>query len=136
MANLLVTNKEDYKVVTTNCDIDKNSVIHYICCKQSSSPTEHTITLDINYYIIDVLASEINHSFTPNCKVVGDCLISTCKIKKGEEVTRNYYETEEIILKQFVDRESGELINTKNLYLYKNGEEKLDFNEYVDIKIN
>jgi hypothetical protein len=46
----------------------------------------------------------------------------------GDEIKRNYYETEEIIVKEFRDKETGDLINTRELYNYKHGE-RIDYFE-------
>lgn len=126
MKKLLVVN-QDYEKVVAKVEINANDIVHHICCKEFKVPTSHTVTLDIGYHVEDELASKINHSFFPNVYIKGDSIISLKNIKVGEEIKRNYYDTNEIILEPFTDRETGELINTKGLYLYKNADV---FDEY------
>ena len=134
MENLSIVKLNGYKTVISNKHFPKGFPIHHVCCKESPIPTLHTITLDIGYYVVDSLASEINHSFNPNVGLSGDSLISLEEIFIGDEIKRNYYDTEEIILKPFTDRETGELINTKNLYIYKNGIEEEEFLDYIEFE--
>lgn len=141
MENLSLIKKDGYTVVVANKDFPINTPLHHICCKEVPIPTKHTITLDLGYHILDSVASEINHSFVPNTHILGDVLISSVDIKAGDEIKRNYYETEEIILNPFVDRETGEEVNTLNLYRYRhsedNDDEMLDpHSEFFEIEID
>jgi flagella basal body P-ring formation protein FlgA len=118
--NFEIIKKDKLKVVISTKDFFVGETVLFICCEESKTPTQYTIQLDDNYHILDPIVKYIKHSFDPNVKVNGHSLIATRKIKAGDEIKRNYYETEEIIIKEFTDRETGERVNTKNLYLYNN----------------
>jgi flagella basal body P-ring formation protein FlgA len=123
MANSFeIINKNKLKRVVSLNDISVGDVVLFICCEESKTPTQYTIQLEDNYHIIDPLVKEINHSFDPNVRVEGHYLVANRKIRKGEELVRNYYDTEEIIIKEFRDQETGDMVNTKSLYLFKNGD--------------
>lgn len=128
MNNFLeVVKNKRLKEVIANKEFIPGEVVLFICCEESKTPTKHTIQLDVNYHILDPIVKHIKHSFDPNVKVEGHSLIATRKIKIGDEIKRNFYETEEVIVKEFTDRETGEKVNTKNLYNYKYGEDGLLF---------
>ena len=97
------------KGVFTNKEFNTGEVVLFICCEESTTPTKYTIQVDNNYHILD-----------PNVTLSGHSLIATRKIKQGSEVLRNYYETEEIIIEPFTDRETKEVVNTQSLYSYNN----------------
>lgn len=125
--NLEIRKNKKFKEVISNKIFNTGEVVLFICCEETSTPTQYTIQLDTNYHILDPIVKYIKHSFDPNVRVEGHSLIATRKIKVGDEIKRNYYETEEVIVKEFTDRETGEKINTKNLYNYKYGEDGLLF---------
>jgi len=115
----IIKNKRIKQVHSTK-EFFTGETVLFICCEESSIPTQHTIQLDVNYHVLDPIVKYIKHSFDPNVRVEGHSLIATRRIREGEEIKRNYYETEEIIVKEFTDKETGEKVNTKNLYLYNN----------------
>lgn len=115
----IIKNKRLKQVHSTK-EFFAGETVLFICCEESRIPTQHTIQLDVNYHVLDPIVKYIKHSFDPNVKVEGHSLIAIRKIREGDEITRNYYETEEIIVKEFTDKETGEKVNTKNLYLYNN----------------
>jgi hypothetical protein len=108
------------KGVFTNKEFNTGEVVLFICCEESTTPTKYTIQVDNNYHILDPIVKEMNHSLDPNVTLSGHSLIATRKIKQGSEVLRNYYETEEIIIEPFTDRETKEVVNTQSLYSYNN----------------
>ena len=57
-------------------------------------PTRESIHIGNNKHIKDVAGQYINHSFYPNCKIVGKCVIATKQIAPGDELTFNYNESE------------------------------------------
>jgi flagella basal body P-ring formation protein FlgA len=118
--NFKIIQKNKLKVVISNKDFFVGESILFICCEESKVPTQYTIQLEDNYHVIDPIVKYIKHSFDPNVKVNGHYLVATRKIKAGDEIKRNYYDTEEVIVKEFTDIETGERVNTKNLYLYNN----------------
>jgi flagella basal body P-ring formation protein FlgA len=118
--NFKIIQKNRLKVVISNKDFFVGESILFICCEESKVPTQYTIQLEDNYHVIDPIVKYIKHSFDPNVKVNGHYLVATRKIKAGDEIKRNYYDTEEVIVKEFTDIETGERVNTKNLYLYNN----------------
>ena len=115
----IVKNKK-FKEVISNKEFFTGQTVLFICCEESKTPTQHTIQLDTNYHVLDPIVKYIKHSFDPNVRVEGHSLVAIRKIKPGDEIKRNYYETEEIIVKEFTERETGERVNTKNLYLFNN----------------
>ena len=115
----IIKNKRLKEVHSTK-EFFTGETVLFICCEESKTPTQHTIQLDVNYHVLDPIVKHIKHSFDPNVKVVGHSLVATRKIRVGDEIKRNYYETEEIIVKEFTDKETGEKVNTKNLYLFNN----------------
>ena len=125
----MITEKNN-KIFSTQ-NIKEGQIIHYICCKESTKPTPHTIFVNREYYVIDKVASKINHSFAPNVEVKGHNIISLQNIKKGQELKRNLYDTEEVILEPFTDKETGEIVDTKNLYLYRDTFEDIDDNDIL-----
>jgi flagella basal body P-ring formation protein FlgA len=118
--NFKIIQKNKLKVVISDKDFFVGESILFICCEESKVPTQYTIQLEDNYHVIDPIVKYIKHSFDPNVKVNGHYLVATRKIKAGDEIKRNYYDTEEVIVKEFTDIETGERVNTKNLYLYNN----------------
>jgi hypothetical protein len=118
------------KQVHSTRDFFTGETVLFICCEESKIPTQHTIQLDVNYHVLDPIVKYIKHSFDPNVRVEGHSLVAIRKIREGDEIKRNYYETEEIIVKEFTDKETGEKVNTKNLYLFnnKNTDDGLLFN--------
>lgn len=118
--NFKIIQKNKLKVVISDKDFFVGESILFICCEESKVPTQYTIQLEDNYHVIDPIVKYIKHSFDPNVKVNGHYLVATRKIKAGDEIKRNYYDTEEVIVKEFTDKETGERVNTKNLYLYNN----------------
>jgi flagella basal body P-ring formation protein FlgA len=118
--NFKIIQKNRLKVVISDKDFFVGESILFICCEESKVPTQYTIQLEDNYHVIDPIVKYIKHSFDPNVKVNGHYLVATRKIKAGDEIKRNYYDTEEVIVKEFTDIETGERVNTKNLYLYNN----------------
>jgi hypothetical protein len=125
--NLEIRKNKKFKEVFSNKEFFTGETVLFICCEESKIPTQYTIQLDINYHVLDPIVKYIKHSFDPNVKVVGHSLVATRKIKVGDEIKRNFYDTEEVIVKEFIDRETGEKVNTKNLYNYKYGEDGLLF---------
>jgi hypothetical protein len=125
----IIKNKR-LKQVNSTRDFFAGETVLFICCEESKIPTQHTIQLDVNYHVLDPIVKYIKHSFDPNVRVEGHSLVATRRIREGEEIKRNYYETEEIIVKEFTDKETGEKVNTKNLYLFnnKNTDDGLLFN--------
>jgi|688.fasta_scaffold05503_15 hypothetical protein len=125
----IIKNKR-LKQVNSTRDFFVGETVLFICCEESKIPTQHTIQLDVNYHVLDPIVKYIKHSFDPNVRVEGHSLVATRRIREGEEIKRNYYETEEIIVKEFTDKETGEKVNTKNLYLFnnKNTDDGLLFN--------
>lgn len=124
--NFEIRKNKRLKEVISLKEFAPGSTVLFICCEESKTPTQHTIQLDVNYHVLDPIVKYIKHSFDPNVKVVGHSLVATRRIKPGDEIKRNYYETEEIIVKEFTDRETGERVNTKNLYLYNNKESSIE----------
>ena len=118
--NFEIIQKNKLKIVVSNKDFFIGENVLFICCEESKVPTQYTIQLEDNYHVIDPIVKYIKHSFDPNVKVNGHYLVATRKIKVGDEIKRNYYDTEEVIVKEFTDIETGERVNTKNLYLYNN----------------
>jgi flagella basal body P-ring formation protein FlgA len=118
--NFKIIQKNRLKIVISNKDFFIGENVLFICCEESKVPTQYTIQLEDNYHVIDPIVKYIKHSFDPNVKVNGHYLVATRKIKAGDEIKRNYYDTEEVIVKEFTDIETGERVNTKNLYLYNN----------------
>ena len=118
--NFKIIQKNKLKIVISDKDFFVGDNFLFICCEESKVPTQYTIQLEDNYHIIDPIVKYIKHSFDPNVKVNGHYLVATRKIKAGDEIKRNYYDTEEVIVKEFTDIETGERVNTKNLYLYNN----------------
>lgn len=118
--NFEIIQKNKLKIVISNKDFFIGENVLFICCEESKVPTQYTIQLEDNYHVIDPIVKYIKHSFDPNVKVNGHYLVATRKIKAGDEIKRNYYDTEEVIVKEFTDIETGERVNTKNLYLYNN----------------
>jgi flagella basal body P-ring formation protein FlgA len=118
--NFEIIQKNRLKIVISNKDFFIGENVLFICCEESKVPTQYTIQLEDNYHVIDPIVKYIKHSFDPNVKVNGHYLVASRKIKAGDEIKRNYYDTEEVIVKEFTDIETGERVNTKNLYLYNN----------------
>lgn len=125
----IIKNKRLKQIHSTR-DFFAGETVLFICCEELKIPTPHTIQLDVNYHVLDPIVKYIKHSFDPNVTVDGHSLVATRRIREGEEIKRNYYETEEIIVKEFTDKETGEKVNTKNLYLFnnKNTDDGLLFN--------
>jgi len=57
-------------------------------------PLRNTIRVSKHEHIKDVAGQYMNHSFYPNCKIVGKNVIATMNIKPGDELTYNYNESE------------------------------------------
>ena len=105
--NFEIIQKNRLKIVISNKDFFIGENVLCICCEESKVPTQYTIQLEDNYHVIDPIVKYIKHSFDPNVKVNGHYLVATRKIKVGDEIKRNYYDTEEVIVKEFTDIETG-----------------------------
>ena len=120
MNNFEIIKKGRLKIIVSTKEFYIGETVLFICCDEFKTPNQYTIQLEDNYHVLDPIVKYIKHSFDPNVKVEGHYLIATRKIKAGDEIKRNYYDTEEVIVKEFTDIETGERVNTKNLYLYNN----------------
>lgn len=127
MEILTIVKEKRLKAVKTNTDFTTGNIVLFICCKTESTPTKYTIQIEPGYHILDPIVKEINHSLDPNVRLDGHSLVAIRPIRKGDEIKRNYYETEEVIIESFIDRETKEAVNTQNLYSFRNGTEEILF---------
>ena len=72
----------------------KGETVHILTGIVYNKPTRETIHIGNNNHIYDKYGIYINHSFTPNIKIVGRQIISLCDINKNEELLFNYNDTE------------------------------------------
>ena len=111
---LRIIKDEEFKRVYTDKELKRGSVVLYLLGKEYKRPTVNTIQIDYTLHILDPIGREVMHSLDPSCTVEDGKLIALYDLKKDREVTINYYDCNEIIVKPFIDYETKELICTKN----------------------
>lgn len=72
----------------------KDSVVFRLEGTVSDYPTRESIHIGRNKHITDKWGTFMNHSFNPTTKICGYNVIALKDIKKGEELTFNYNESE------------------------------------------
>ena len=65
------------------------------------NPTRTSIHIGNGRHVEDAIGIYINHSCTPSCKIVGSSVIAIDKLKKGDEITFNYNESELVVSSPF-----------------------------------
>lgn len=80
-------------------DIKKNTVLFKLSGKMVQSPTRTSVQIGTNKHIEDEIASHINHSCTPTAKVDQATLtfVSLRDLHKGDEITFNYNDNEDLL---------------------------------------
>ena len=75
-------------------NFNKNDVIFILEGKINDVPSRESIHIGNNKHIIDKWGTYMNHSFTPNTKIVGKLVIAIQDIKTDSEITFNYNDSE------------------------------------------
>lgn len=92
----------------------KGDVICEVKGEPIAKPTRTSLQIGPNLHI-DVKAPEmfINHKCNANISLKNNTFVAIVAIAKGEEITFNYFETEDIISSPFVCRDCGEWVKGK-----------------------
>jgi SET domain-containing protein len=86
---------------------NEGELIKKLSGKVLDAPTRYSIEVGDNLHIIDEIGQYMNHSFEPNCLILGQEIIALNDIDTGEELTFNYNETETKIAYPFIDIDTG-----------------------------
>tara|TARA_Y100000996_G_scaffold415515_1_gene410741 strand:- start:6759 stop:7121 length:363 start_codon:yes stop_codon:yes gene_type:complete len=78
------------------------------------NPTRHSIEISKDKHILDEQGMYMNHSFNPNCIIVGLDIIALEPIRGGDELTFNYNQTETKISYPFKDLKTGLMVEGNN----------------------
>lgn len=73
---------------------EKNTVIFILNGEIYNHPTRETIHVGNNVHVLDQYGSFMNHSFTPSTCVNGFEIVALIDIKKNDELTFNYNDSE------------------------------------------
>jgi hypothetical protein len=76
-------------------------------------PTRTSIEISEETHIEDKYGIYMNHSFHPSCKIHNGGIVAIKEIKKDDELTFNYNDSETQMACPFTDRNSGESVNGK-----------------------
>lgn len=86
---------------TDNYKID--DIIYVMSGNLMNKPTKKSIHIGSNMHLEDQYGQYINHSFEPNMKVDGNKLVAIKEIKKSDELTFNYNDSELEMAEPFED---------------------------------
>lgn len=106
-----IKTKNNFKGLYASKEFELNYKIHKLDGEIRSKPTKITIEIAYKRHIIDSYGMYMNHSFDPSCKIIEGYIIAIQYIKKGEELTYNYNESETKLAYPFKDNITGELIS-------------------------
>ena len=83
-------------------DCDIGTVVRNLLVDDvADRPTRTSIHIGNGRHVEDAIGIYINHSCTPSCKIVGSSVIAIDKLKKGDEITFNYNESELVVSSPF-----------------------------------
>jgi SET domain-containing protein len=114
---LIVTLGNTMQGVTTTTTINKDDVIYQFVGTFIKNPTRTSIQVGKKQHVEDALGRYINHSCTPNIKIVKEDkiikLIAIKDIQEGQEITFDYNSTEWKLFHPFKCNCHGILITGK-----------------------
>jgi hypothetical protein len=107
---------EMYGLFST-CSFSQGELVLKIEGEIVSQPSRTTIQIGPSQHV-DVASPGkfINHSCNPNCKVENKQLIAIKNIAKGEEITFNYEESEDILAHPFICKDCGKWVGGKKFW--------------------
>jgi len=73
---------------------DKDSVVFTLEGIENDNPTRESIHIGGNKHVTDKWGTFMNHSFNPTTKINGYDVVALKDIKRGDELTFNYNESE------------------------------------------
>lgn len=91
-----------------------NDIIFTLSGPIYSEPTKTSIEIDFRKHIEDQYGKYLNHSFNNNCRIDGHNVIAVKNIKKNDELTFNYNESESYMNIPFKDVTTGNIVLGKN----------------------
>ncbi|MGI8583726.1 MAG: hypothetical protein ACR2KX_16125 [Chitinophagaceae bacterium] len=99
----IITKENNFKdlIYSDNKRIEIGEVVLPLTGEIFHTPRKESIQIGINKHILDKFGKFTNHSCFPSCKVIGDKLISVKVINKGDSITFNYNETEDLLAAPF-----------------------------------
>lgn len=71
-----------------------HDIVYELYGKIADTPTRESIHIGDGQHMTDSFGAYINHSFTPSACIVGNLVVALRFIKKDEEITFNYNDTE------------------------------------------
>ena len=82
-----------------------------------SQPSRTTIQIGPSIHVeVESPGKFINHSCSPNCKVENSELIAIKSIARGEEITFNYQESEDILAHPFICKDCDKWVKGKKFW--------------------
>lgn len=99
-------NKTDNNGLFLTVPVKKGTTVYTISGEVSNIPTRTSIYIK-GQNIENPMAKFLNHSFSPNCKIVEDNLVTIKDLEANTELTFNYLENEPEISSPFKDHETG-----------------------------
>ena len=92
-------------------DIEQYEIIGYLSGPEASIRSAESIEVIQGMYVVDETYKLLEHSYDPNIRISLKQIKAIRDIKKGEELKRNYLDTESEIIQPFRDKETGELVD-------------------------
>ena len=96
----------NYASVIANKNYKEGELVNVLKGEIFPEPDKYSIQLSENQHILDDFAKYMNHSFNPNCIIVGYQIIALREILEGDELTFNYNTNEKKLANPFIDRET------------------------------
>lgn len=99
----VITKENNFKDLIYSGDkrIEPGEVVLSLAGEIFDKPVRESIQIGTNKHILDNFGKFTNHSCYPTCKVVGDNLVSVRLITKGDSITFDYNETEDLLAEPF-----------------------------------
>jgi len=96
---------------------EKGDVVLYIEGEIVEKPSRTTVQIAPDTHVdVGFPAKFINHSCDPNCEVVNRELVAVKIIEKGDEITFNYQNSEDVLAHPFVCNDCGKWIRGRKFW--------------------
>lgn len=102
--------KDNFSSIVATKNISQGELVRILVGKISPRRNKYSIQIGKKEHIMDEIGMYINHSFTPNTKIVYRSVIAIRDIKVGQEITFNYLENEASISFPFKCKHTGKWV--------------------------
>jgi hypothetical protein len=107
---MIILCDNDYCGLYASKEYNIGKIIHRLLGDIVEEPTRTSIQITKNIHIEDERAKYMNHSFNPNCEIMGRDIIALNHIIEMEELTFNYNTTENKLSFPFIDNITNEAV--------------------------